>query len=143
MGSPNITFHERASKITDLSIIRIQQLLEIGQFTVIYVFFSMLLGFFLEKCFKQSDENIKASSTWSLIGTFVLRATVATVSAFYLHKIIDLFPFLFHLTSSYHPSLKGESRFGATIVLTFVLYQTQPSLIAIIQEIESRINGKK
>jgi hypothetical protein len=102
----------------------------------------MLSGIVLEKQFKQSTESIKKASTTKLILTFVFRIIAGTIVAFYIHKVVRLVPFLFHMTPSYKPSLHGESKFGSTIVLTIVLYQSQPSLLGIIQEIEKRINGE-
>ena len=134
--------HERIAKVTDLSIIRLQKLLEIVQYTFICIFVSMLCGIVLEKQFKQSTESIKKSSTTKRILTFILRIIAGTIVAFYIHKVVGLVPFLFHMSASYKPSLHGESKFGATIVLTFALYQSQPSLLGIIQEIEKRINGE-
>jgi hypothetical protein len=132
-------FESRLNKILDFSAIRVQKLLEILQYTFIYLILAFITGIFLEKLFPADDyKSLGKYSTVKLLALFSFRISIMVVMIFYIYKIGSLFPFAFHTTKDYKPGMKGEARLGASVVMTFALYKTQPSLIAMFAEISRR-----
>lgn len=141
--SDPLTIEERWGKLTDSSAIRVQKLLEISQYAVIYLFIGLMVGIFLEFIFpKDNEETVKKRSTLELVGLVTIQVVAIAIISFYITKIALLIPFLFQFTDDYVPGLKEEYRIGGGIALAIVFISSQPSLIARISELRSRIiNG--
>ena len=138
-----ITIEKRWEKLTDSSAVRIQKLLEISQYAVIYLFIGLVVGIFLEFIFpKDNEETVKNRSTLELVGLVTIQVIAIAIISFYITKIALLVPFLFQFTDDYIPGLKEEYRIGGGIALAIVFISSQPSLIVRISELRSRmING--
>lgn len=138
--STNLTLEERISKVTDISAVRMQKILEISQYAVIYLFAGLLIGILLERLFPKDDpETVKQKSTTELTTLITLQVIIIAVTSFYIHKIARLVPFLFQYTDDYIPSLKGEYAIGGGIALAITFISSQPSLITRMSELRNRI----
>lgn len=135
------TFGDRLDNIMDLSTSRIQKILEIGQYTILYFIMGMVAGVTLEYTFPRDNAiTVKKRSLFYLIFYVSLQLVTLTIVIYYINKIVLLVPFLFKFTSYYVPGLKSEYSRGV-IALTIVFISSQPSLITRIAEIKTRFIG--
>lgn len=134
------TVNERFEKLTDTSAIRVQKLLEISQYAVIYLLIGLVLGIFLEFIFPPDNmETASQKSTAELIFLVSVQVMTIAIVSFYIHKIALLVPFLFRFTDDYIPGYKDEYKIGGGIALAIVFISSQPSLIARISELRVRV----
>ncbi len=132
-------FDTKLDKITDISLIRLEKLMESIQSSVLYFIFAIIFGVLMEKIFPNDDvKTVKNRSTKSLVGLILLQLCVVTIMIFYIHKIIAFIPFLAYVPP-YVPGLKGENKIGSSIILMSVFYKTQTSFINRIGELIERI----
>lgn len=135
-----ISVDQRWDKLTDSSAIRVQKLLEISQYAIVYLFIGLALGIFLEFIFpKDTSETVKNKSTFELMGLVAIQVIAIAIISFYITKIALLIPFLFKFTDDYIPGYKDEYKIGGGIALAIVFISSQPSLIARMSELRSRI----
>lgn len=132
--------------IVDMSDIRIQKLLEISQSAVSYFFVGFTVGIFLETLLPKVT-HVKQMSTSKILFALILRFIILSIAVFYIHKIVQLIPFIFHYSDNYIPGIRGESKFGGTVLLIAILYRTQPSIYTLIDELNLRaitkVNSQK
>lgn len=141
-NSKILTVQERWVKLTDSSAIRVQKILEISQYALIYLLVGLLLGIFLEFIFpKDNQETVKNRSTVELIFLVSIQVVTIAVVSFYIHKIALLVPFLFKFTDDYIPGYKEEYKIGGGIALAIVFISSQPSLIVRMSELRVRVIG--
>ena len=57
---------------------------------------------------------------------------------FYMEKIIQVVPFLFHFYEPYTPGVGIETRVGEAIAMSLVFFATQDNLLLRINEIQDR-----
>lgn len=137
-----LTVEERFDKLTDTSAIRIQKLLEIAQYAIIYLVIGLILGIFLEFIFpKDNPESVKQRSTLDLCFLVAIQVIAVAIVSFYITKIALLIPFLFRFTDDYIPGYKDEFRIGGGIALALVFISSQPSLIVRLSELRVRVIG--
>lgn len=133
-------FRERLNKLIDFDLIRIQKLLEICQYMVLYMILGFIGGTTVERVFPSEDKvTVKKASSLQLGVKIAYRIMILGIFGFYAVKIADLVPFMFHFTSKYRPGMKGESYHAKSIVFTYIMYKTQPSLGLMIDELTDRI----
>lgn len=134
-GTVRQDFQTQLSKVFDFSFIRAQKLLETVQFAAIYMMFGMAIGITLEKVFpKENTKTLDNMPSWKLYGLFLLRMSIIVIASFYIKKIGNLIPFMFHVTDDYISGYK----LGGSLMLTFSLYKTQPSFVGMIDQIAKR-----
>ncbi|ARF09077.1 hypothetical protein Catovirus_2_26 [Catovirus CTV1] len=134
------TIEERWDKLADVSAIRVQKLLEISQYAIIYLFVGLVFGIFLEFIFpKDNIETVKQKSTAELVFLVSIQVITIAIVSFYIHKIALLVPFLFKFTDDYIPGYKDEYKVGGGIALAIVFISSQPSLIVRMGELRSRV----
>ena len=115
-------------------------LLEITQYICIYLFAGMFGGIALESVFpKETAESSKRLMVWQLYLHFLARLTLQAIYMYYTYKMVSLIPFLFCLTSSYIPGLKGEPMFGAAVIFTYALTRAQPTQSVLYSEMVRRL----
>ncbi len=132
-------FDIKLSKITDISLIRLEKLMESIQSSILYFILAILFGVMMEKIFPNDDpKTVKQRSTKSLTGLILIQLCIVTIVIFYIHKIVAFIPFLAYVPP-YIPGLKGEHKIGASIILMSVFYKTQSSFINRIGELIERI----
>ena len=136
----NPTFEQSLLSIFDFSIIRIQQILEIIQYTGLYFFLGLCMVISSEKLF-QKEYAFTASlrSTSSLLLVTCSQMTFDVITIFYIHKIANLVPFLFRFTPSYINSFEKESLIGGAVALALTFSLVHPSLGARISELARRL----
>ena len=117
----------RWRSLTSTSDIRIMQILELFQYSVIYFFVAFIFGTGLDFLFASYDEN---KETWKLILEVLGQALLIIIGAFYIKKLVKLMPFVFYLkvdldgdgkvqkyapyrTTEYH----GEMMIGAIVFI--------------------------
>jgi hypothetical protein len=118
---------QRWRSLTSTSDIRIMQILELFQYSVIYFFVAFIFGTGLDFLFAYYDEN---KETWLLILEVLGQALLIIMGAFYIKKLVKLMPFIFYLkvdfdgdgkvqkyapyrTTEYH----GEMMIGAIVFI--------------------------
>lgn len=126
-------FAQRVRSIFQMDEIRIMQILEISQYTIIYFVLGFLLGSGLEIIFPDFDEN---SPLEYVIGEVVAQLLLFTVLVFYVRKIAKLIPFLFVINwdingdgkiPKYKPYLTAE--YAGEITIGLVLIGSQLNLL--------------
>jgi hypothetical protein len=117
----------RWKSLTSTSDIRIMQLLELFQYSVIYFFVAFIFGTGLDFLFAAYDET---KETWMLVLEVLGQAVLIILGAFYIKKLVKLMPFVFYLnvdidgdgkvqkyspyrTTEYH----GEMMIGAIVFI--------------------------
>lgn len=137
-----LSVQDRWNKLTDSSSIRIQKILEISQYAIIYLFVGLIMGIFLEYLFpKDNSMTVKERSTIELIFLVSVQVVSVAIVSFYIHKIALLVPFLFRFTDDYIPGYKDEYKIGGGIALAIVFISSQPSLILRMSELRVRVIG--
>ena len=111
--------------LTSLSDVRIMQILELIQYSVIYFFVAFVFGTGLDFVFSDYDEN---KSSWLVVGEVLLQGILIILGAFYIKKLVKLMPFILKLdldgdgkiqkykpyrTTEYH----GEMMIGAIVFI--------------------------
>lgn len=135
-----LSFRERVDKLVDISEIRIQKILEISQYAVIYLFIGLFFGISFEFIFPgDTIESSNNKSIYELIFLIIIQVICIAITVFYIHKIALLVPFLFKFTDDYIPGYKDEYKIGGGIALAIVFISSQPSLIARIGDLRNRI----
>ena len=137
-----LTFNEKLNKLTDTSSIRIQKLLEMTQYIVVYFFIGIIIGLLLEKIFPYDDEtSVKNRTIYELFILILIQAIVFGLSSFYIHKVAKLVPFIFHYDTNYIPNYKGEAGSGGGVALALIMYGIQASMIKRISEFTGRVRA--
>ena len=80
--------------LTSMSDIRIMQILELVQYSVIYFFVAFIFGTGIDFIFASYDEN---KDTWKILLEVLGQGVLIILAAFYIKKIVKLVPFLLYL----------------------------------------------
>lgn len=144
-------FLQRVRSIFQFDEIRVMQILELSQYSIIYFVLSFLLGAGLEIIFPDFDEN---SPIENVIGEVIAQLLLFIILVFYVRKIAKLVPFLFVLNwdingdgkiPKYKPYLTTE--YAGEITIGLVLIGSQLNLLRKIdllsREIYRRYMGQK
>lgn len=142
-------FVQRVQSIFRFNEIRVMQLLELAQYSVIYFFLGFMLGAGLEIIFPDFDENAPIQN---VILEVLAQLVLFVVLVFYVRKIAKLVPFLFVLNwdingdgkiPKYTPYLTAE--YGGEITIGLVLIGSQLNFLRKIdllsREMYSRYMG--
>ncbi len=84
----------RWKSLISTSDVRIMQILELFQYSVVYFFVAFIFGTGLDFLFASYDEN---KDTWKLILEVLGQAVLIIIGAFYIKKLVKLMPFVFYL----------------------------------------------
>ena len=113
--------------LTNMGDVRIMQILELIQYSIVYFFVAFVFGTGLDFFFADYDET---KESWKIMGEVLLQALLIILGAFYIKKIVKLMPFIFYLkidldgdgkvqkynpyrTTEYH----GEMMIGAIVFI--------------------------
>lgn len=89
--------------LTRTDAVRLQQLVEISQCTIVYVIVVLVLGRLLYKIFpNDTDKTVVKRSTAELITSVVSQSILFVLIVYYTHKIAKIVPLLIKLTDRYH-----------------------------------------
>ena len=116
-------FLDNLKNIFKLDAIRIQKILEILQFTIIYAIITLYIGAYIDHyLFPDYKKNTDINT---LIKEVILQSIVIAICHYYIKKLGLLFPFLFKFTKDYEPGLKNEYELGFSIGLSIIFFNTQ------------------
>ena len=113
-------FNKRIKSLFEISDIRVQKLLHLGQHGSITTLISIFFGKILNKYTFKLNSNESYYST--LIKT-ILEVTLIIISIYYINKISKTIPFIFKYTKSYNPfhkSRDGENLIGIPVAIGLV-----------------------
>jgi hypothetical protein len=123
-------------------VIRTQKLLEMAQFSVIYFFIAVGFSIFIRKVTPQvTKEEIQKYSTIELIYMIIMQMCMFIISAYYVHKIAAIFPFVLHITKEYIPNWRRESSTAGGFVIGVFLTKNLPMFNLCTQEFMARANA--
>ena len=121
------------------ALVRVESILEMSQTLILYFLLSIGLGIVLNNLFPKFDPEESTSKLW---GMAILQIIANGIVIFFMEKIVNLVPFMFHFYKPYRPRQTVQTRIGESIALSMILFATQDDLIARINEIQSRATGK-
>ena len=111
---------EHTQKLFSMDSVRMMKLLELTQFSFLYLVVSLLTGIYLNKLFADADKKQTSSKIFAeLIGQSIL----IVLAVFYIRKIVKIFPVL-HI-GKYQPYTTTEYEGEIMIGLIFVATQTK------------------
>ena len=131
-------FWERLHSFTRLDSIRLNELLEIGQYSFIYVMAAFVVGGAMNLIFPEFNE---ATPTGRLALEVVAELMAITIAIFYLRKFAKIAPFLFQV---YIPGAKEYIPYRTTeyqgeIALSIIFVGLQFRLIKKIDLLATRL----
>ena len=133
-------FMGRIRKLFNLNTIRINEISETIQYTILYGIVAFNVGTWTNAVFPHFD---KTKSTWELMLEVLGQTTVLAICVFYIRKLVKTVPFLFYLPGkySYNPYLSTE--FHGEIVISIIFITLQTNLIKKLEELSKRIVGEQ
>lgn len=113
---------ERVEKLVRLDIVRINELLELVQYTVLYGITSFFAGLGINAVFPEYNVN---TPTWKLLLEVLGELCAVVIAIFYIRKLNKLVPFfmLFGGGKSYIPYQTTEYNGEITISIVFIAMQ--------------------
>jgi len=132
-------FMGRIRKLFNLNTIRINEISETIQYTVIYGIVAFYVGTLANAAFPAFD---KTKSTWELMLEVLGQTIILAICVFYIRKLVKTIPFLFYLPGkhTYNPYLSTE--FHGEIVISIIFITLQTNLIKKLEELSKRIVGE-
>lgn len=113
-------FHQKLADLLLFDITRINQLLELTQYSITFTISCIIVGLFMNVIFPAYNETI---GTLRLFLEIVGELVVLTIGVFYIRKVNHLIPFILYLNdgkSSYKPydttEYQGELAFSLIFV---------------------------
>lgn len=133
--APNAIEHiqDRLDSLVSLDSIRIQNILEILQYGLLYLVAGFLSGAFLDTCFPLADEK---KDTTEIFGEVVGQSMLLILVIYYVRKLVKIVPFMFQFTKSYRPY--GATEYSGEIMIAIVLIGSQFSLLKKIDILSRR-----
>jgi hypothetical protein len=132
-------FMGRIRKLFNLNTIRINEISETIQYTVLYGIATFYVGTWANAAFPSFD---KTKSAWELMLEVLGQTIVLAICVFYIRKLVKTIPFLFYLPGkhAYNPYLSTE--FHGEIVISIIFITLQINLIKKLEELSKRIVGE-
>ncbi len=113
-------FYQRLADLLAFDNTRVNQILELTQYSITYSISTIILGLIMNITFPAYDNKI---TTWRLFGEIIIELAVLTIAVFYIRKLNQLIPFMFHIsngTSSYKPYMTTEYQGEIALSIIFV-----------------------
>ena len=131
-------FITRLRKLFNVNNIRLNELLEITQYTIIYGLVAFFCGTYVNKFFPTFD---KTKPTWQILLEILGETVILSICIFYIRKLVKIIPFI-HLPgkSRYIPYMSAE--FEGEIALSVIFVSLQINLLEKIRELSKRIVGE-
>ena len=132
-------FMGRIRKLFNLNTIRINEISETIQYTILYGIVAFYVGTWANTLFPHFD---KTKSTWELMLEVLGQTIILAMCVFYIRKLVKTIPFLFYLPGkhTYNPYLSTE--FHGEVVISIIFITLQTSLIKKLEELSKRIVGE-
>lgn len=126
-------------RLTRFDMIRIQKLLEMGQYAIIYLIISMVICRLLNKLLpSDTEETVKRRSTPELLILVFIETILFTWTIYYVGKITRVIPFLFHLTPEYESDKHAEIVHSSGVVSAVFCMRFMTNFNVHINELLSR-----
>jgi hypothetical protein len=129
-------FEDRLTKLITFDKIRLYQLLEITQYTLLYLIISIPTSVIIEEIFPEVDES---KSTVRIMIEIILQMILLSILVFYILKIIKLVPFIFMSDKKYIAHNVFE--YEGSVTLSFIMIGTQQNMISKIHIIRKRLKS--
>lgn len=124
--TPSEHFDQRWEKLTNFDDIRQQEILEIIQYSIIYLIISLPIGAIIDLIFPNFNSEM---SSFQLFIEILVQLLLDVIIIFYLLKIVKLVPFLFYYKdSNYVAHLTSSYSGGIIISIAFISVQVQLGL---------------
>ena len=132
-------FISRVRKLFNLNTIRINEIAEIIQYTILYGIVAFYVGTWINAAFPHFD---KSKSSTELMLEVLGETIILTICVFYIRKLVKIVPFIFHLPGkqTYNPYLSTE--FHGEIVISVIFITLQTNLVKKLEELSKRIVGE-
>ena len=132
-------FMSRLRKLFNLNTIRINEITETIQYTILYGIVTFYIGIWTNAAFPAYD---KTKSTVELMLEVLGQTIFLALCVFYIRKLVKIVPFLFYLPGkrAYNPYLSTE--FHGEIVVSIIFITLQTNLIKKLEELSKRIVGE-
>ena len=132
-------FMSRLRKLFNLNTIRINEITETIQYTILYGIVTFYIGIWTNAAFPVYD---KTKSTVELMLEVLGQTIFLALCVFYIRKLVKIVPFLFYLPGkrAYNPYLSTE--FHGEIVVSIIFITLQTNLIKKLEELSKRIVGE-
>lgn len=131
--------HTRLRKLFNVNNIRLNELLETAQYTIIYGLVGFFCGTYINDIFPKFD---RTKQTWEILLEILAETVAISICIFYIRKLVKIIPFIVHLPgkSRYIPYLSTE--FEGEIALSVIFVTLQTNLLEKIRELSKRIVGE-
>ena len=131
--------HTRLRKLFNVSNIRLNEILETAQYTIIYGLVGFFCGTYINDIFPKFD---RTKQTWEILLEILAETVAISICIFYIRKLVKIIPFIVHLPgkSRYIPYLSAE--FEGEIALSVIFVTLQTNLLEKIRELSKRIVGE-
>lgn len=123
----------RFKSLTKFDFIRLYQLLEILQYSVLYAFVAGLAGLLLERIFPEPD---RSKSNYQILIEVLLQCMLSALSVFYIRKIVKVVPFI--LEDSKYYKTHGVDEYNGEIMIAIVFVGIQKNLLTKIDILRER-----
>ena len=132
-------FMSRLRKLFNLNTIRINEISETIQYTILYGIVTFYVGIWTNSAFPAFD---KTKSNVELMLEVLGQTIFLALCVFYIRKLVKIVPFLFYLPGkrAYNPYLSTE--FHGEIVVSIIFITLQTNLIKKLEELSKRIVGE-
>ena len=132
-------FMSRLRKLFNLNTIRINEISETIQYTILYGIVTFYVGVWTNSVFPAFD---KTKSTVELMLEVLGQTIFLALCVFYIRKLVKIVPFMFYLPGkrTYNPYLSTE--FHGEIVVSIIFITLQTNLIKKLEELSKRIVGE-
>ncbi len=132
-------FISRIRKLFNLNTIRINEIFETIQYTILYGIVTFYVGTWTNAAFPAFD---KTKSTVELMLEVMGETIFLAVCVFYIRKFVKAVPFLFYVPGkrTYNPYLSSE--FNGEIVVSVIFITLQTNLVKKLEELSKRIVGE-
>ena len=132
-------FISRVRKLFNLNTIRINEITETIQYTILYGVVAFYVGTWTNAAFPHFD---KSKSSAQLMLEVLGQTAILAICVFYIRKIVKTIPFLFYLPGkrTYNPYLSTE--FHGEIVISIIFITLQTNLVKKLEELSKRIVGE-
>ena len=132
-------FISRVRKLFNLNTIRINEITETIQYTILYGVVAFYVGTWTNAAFPHFD---KSKSSAQLMLEVLGQTAILAICVFYIRTIVKTIPFLFYLPGkqTYNPYLSTE--FHGEIVISVIFITLQTNLVKKLEELSKRIVGE-
>ena len=104
---------ENFARLIRFDNIRIQKILEIGQYMLLTMVLSGYISVIIDNYMGKYDKNM---STLQLLKSILIQTIFLILGTYYIPKTIQVIPFMFQF-GNYIPSKKNESKIGIAVAL--------------------------